>query len=658
MKRAWSLRRTGVAGLVSALVVAAGLAAFGPGAPQALADVGEPSLIKYRPASDPELHRCGDGATRFSGLCLYTSNDLGINKPVYPMDKTYLYTLRDGQDPSNPDNWQDRGVVLDESQYYTGVPNGFVPQGAQHLWAPTHFAWKDVNYLLVPDISDAADPHTSSKIGISTSTSPFGPFAYQKTYTVPTSSVNKGYASDPAFVTSADGKPYLVFANGDNDNCGGLSIAALSSSDPTKGSFISSLLPTEIKISNGNGSLKDVFGDCGKGRPYLEGPSLYYFDQDKTGAGRGLYYLIFALKPIGGTHGDSNSVIAYATSTTINGTYAYGGIIMDASTTEWTNQASIAPWGDGFIMAYHDGTPITCGDAACPVRRTHAACLNFWQGSILPVARANTGLNRCVARGSISLESAVNGRVVVAENGGTGAVTASSPNLGLWERFDIIGRLNGKIALRSQASGRFVSANHTRHQLIADATGISSTEEFDLRTAPAGTSGYELYDYSGALVRIGPSGELVGDDQNASTWSRFFLTRFPSVIALWSPANKQYVTTELNDGSAQLTANRGGIGAWEQYYLVDRPGGFVSLVANANGRYVSAENFGNNPLAADRDLIGDWETFFVLWNSNGTFSFKANANGRFVSIRSGPRLIADQDQNTTSSETFDPIPLI
>src|SRR6185369_5411665 len=127
------------------------------------------------------------------------------------MDHTYLYTLRDGQDPSNPDNWQDRGAVLSESQYYR--PTGFVDPNTspnppfthtQHLWAPTHFAWNNTNFLLVPDIADNSAEHTSSKIGISTSASLFGPYTFQKTYNVPTTGPNGGYASDPGFATTSD----------------------------------------------------------------------------------------------------------------------------------------------------------------------------------------------------------------------------------------------------------------------------------------------------------------------------------------------------------------------------------------------------------------------------------------------------------------------
>ena len=107
-----------VIGLVAALAAAAGVVAVGLTTTPAAADTTEPSIISFRNASDPDIHTCSDSATRWSGLCLYASNDLGTEGPwVYPMEKTFLYTLNEGLDPSDPANWVDRGVMLNETQH-------------------------------------------------------------------------------------------------------------------------------------------------------------------------------------------------------------------------------------------------------------------------------------------------------------------------------------------------------------------------------------------------------------------------------------------------------------------------------------------------------------------------------------------------------------
>jgi len=283
------------------------------------------------------------------------------------MDKTYLYTLDNGKDPSNPGNWVGKGAVFDETKIDT-AHGGFVPVGAEHLWAPTHFTAGGTHFLLVPDVADVTSPgvSTTSEIAIATSTSLSGNYSFQGTYAI------NGYASDPAmFREKPEYAPaylnWLVYADGDGDNCGGISIAALNSGDnPT-----TVLATSPITFRDGGQAIKAELGGCTRAgkftgsvdRPYLEGASLYRFDGSIAEGSTDPYYLIFAAKPSGGTHGASNEVIAYATASMPAGPYTYRGIIMDASSTEWTNQASIAKFGDKYVFAYHDGTSCQANDS-------------------------------------------------------------------------------------------------------------------------------------------------------------------------------------------------------------------------------------------------------------------------------------------------------
>jgi hypothetical protein len=315
-------------------------------------------LVPSRNTSDPQVRVFDDR------LYLYTSADLGVSgtwSNPYPMNATSVYSVGPGSASAAPSAWDDGGAVLRESQY------AWVPAGANHLWAPDCNRMGGTYYLYVPDVTDADDA-LSSKIGVSTGSSPTGPFTPQGTLAI------TGYASDPSTFIDADGKAYLVFADGDYSTCGGLSIARL-------GADMISLAtaPQPVSIS---GLPRSSVGQCAdKDHPYLEGAGLDHFGAD----GKNQYFLYFAMKP-----DDQNEVIAYATAPAPLGPYTYRGIIMNGSATEWTNQASIVRWGSRWLFFYHDGPSGT------HARKVRAECLRFEpDGSIQPITRTSAGLSAC-----------------------------------------------------------------------------------------------------------------------------------------------------------------------------------------------------------------------------------------------------------------------
>jgi hypothetical protein len=99
-----------------------------------------------------------------------------------------------------------------------------------------------------------------------------------------------------------------------------------------------------------------------------------------------------------------------------------------------------------------------------------------------------------------------------------------------------------------------------------------------------------------------------------------------SVVSLRAHANNLYVTAE-NAGAAALIANRGAVGGWEQFDLIDLGGGNVALRAHANGQYVTA---GASPLIASRTSVGTSERFQLIHNSDGSTSLRALANNAYV----------------------------
>ena len=337
----------------------------------AAADTQANSIIKYRNASDPFTMGCFDFSTGFGGMCMFTSSDIGSGQTTdnpYPMSQTYLYTLASGLNPGDRNNWVDHGVVLSESSYSWAASN------AKHLWAPAAALGPDLSYLLyVPDVSDKSSSgvHTSSHIGVSKSAwGQLSGFTYVKQMSIP------GYASDPSVIEySPSSTKYIVWADGDFSNCGGLSMAQLDSS------MTDIVAGTAQQITITGSGFTSMANCGGKNRPYLEGASLYYTGDWGTGA-PGPYLLVFAAKPTNG-----QEVIAYATSSSATGSYAYKGVIMNGdSVNEFTNQASIQRNNDltGFSFIYHRG------DGSANHNRTvQGQCITFSNGSFtnLPLSR-------------------------------------------------------------------------------------------------------------------------------------------------------------------------------------------------------------------------------------------------------------------------------
>jgi hypothetical protein len=375
---------------VTAAVTSVVIAAAAQSAPTAHAATGAPTLAS-RNASDPWVMPCV--SSTFTGICLYASSDLNEGgQDTYPMSATYAYTLdsSSGLNPGDPANWVDRGAVLTEGAY------PWVPNNAKHLWAPGSAYGGDGDmFLYVPDVgSDGVTSH----IGVSRSASPWGPFTYLKQITYNNDDIDGYYMSDPSVFQSMGDHPgiglagaeptrlngparWLIWANGDyangGSNCGGISIGLLD--DASMSTLITDPNPatSEVQINGVN-----TLGTCtGKTRPYLEGAEMYFTNvwgftmgattQNPNGRP---YLLVFAAKP-----SNRNSVIAYATAEHPRGPFTYEGVLMEASTTSWTNQASIFADGRGpggslrLILFFHDDAD----SSASHNRKVYATCLTF-----------------------------------------------------------------------------------------------------------------------------------------------------------------------------------------------------------------------------------------------------------------------------------------
>lgn len=506
-----------IAAVVAAAVTAT--AAFLTLPAASAAEVDFPTFATTSNGSDPEVIFCNH-PTLGSGYCMVTSQDL--RQPgIYPMNKTVSYFSRDGI------AWQYMGNAIEERDL---VPYGAAQ--ANHLWAPALIAgWGGDNnnyYLYTPALTNASN-HLSSRIFVSRSSNPSTGFRNSVLGQV-TGAPSGLYMSDP-FVfrefRTANSPHYLVWADGDGGTCGGISMRRMTSATSIE-PFTN---PSQVAVTiNGIG----VLGNCGgKGRPYLEGASLYQFDRWNIAANPpkgglpGKYTLVFAAKPTStpaecqqpGQPNTANSVLAYATSNTVTGPYTYRGIIMCGSKDEWTNQASIvevkAANGEWRLMlVYHDGAKV---QNQVRSRYLRSECLYTMDNKFLNVMRTGEGAASvhgyrqwCLnAPTVVAIRSYHNGKFVRSDSGGV--MTASKATPGTWEEFTL--EQSGGITYFNAHNpiNKWVQANRGNNTIMARGESKGEWERFTLHQLSVIPNGvrYGIRDSQGKWVRVDDTGKLV-----------------------------------------------------------------------------------------------------------------------------------------------------
>ena len=105
-----------------------------------------------------------------------------------------------------------------------------------------------------------------------------------------------------------------------------------------------------------------------------------------------------------------------------------------------------------------------------------------------------------------------------------------------------------------------------------------------------------------------------------------------STISLLANANGKYVSSWSSTANAPLLAKSTAANAWEQFLVVDAGNGHIALKATNNNMYVSAwQSETNAPLYARGTSVNGWEQFDWIVNGDGTISLKSLANGLYVS---------------------------
>jgi hypothetical protein len=122
-----------------------------------------------------------------------------------------------------------------------------------------------------------------------------------------------------------------------------------------------------------------------------------------------------------------------------------------------------------------------------------------------------------------------------------------------------------------------------------------------------------------------------------------FLDAGDGYIAIRQP-EQNLLLTYFSDAAPLGWSWDGRVGDPQRFRLVKNADGTVSLTANLNGKYVTAEKAGARPLYANRTAIGPWEKFTQYAANSGPGTINAIVNNLNVTAESAGRkpLIANR----------------
>lgn len=282
-----------------------------------------------------QIYTADPSAHVFEGkIYIYPSHDLDHDLPSndngdqYNMEDYHILSLDNFNSPC-----VDHGQALHQKD---------IPWAKKQLWAPDA-AYKDNTYYL---FFPARDKDDIFRLGVATSSYPYGPFKAEAHY------IPGSFSIDPAVLMDDDNKAYIYF--------GGLWGGQLEKwqtgtyepnaqgpalTEPALGPRVAQLnddlltfkdAPEQISIIDEDGN-PILAGD--EERRYFEGPWVHKYND--------YYYLSYST---GTTH-----FINYAMSKNPKGPYTFKGRILNP-VIGWTSHHSIVKFEDKWYLFYHDST--------------------------------------------------------------------------------------------------------------------------------------------------------------------------------------------------------------------------------------------------------------------------------------------------------------
>lgn len=271
--------------------------------------------------------------------------------------------------------------------------------------------------------------------------------------------------------------------------------------------------------------------------------------------------------------------------------------------------------------------------------------------------------------GKYYIQSVANEKIVVAENGGSDALTANRDSYsGAWETLLIENNDDGTISIKAEANNKYVCAViDEQSQLLPRSDSPSTWEKFQIYKIKEGEYGIRSVE-NGKYVKadLDNGGKLVAtSDSIAGAWEAFRIVRVGDIETIekviedgeyyfTSIANGGVVCAE-NEGNDPLIANRSSCGgAWETFKIENNGDGTVSLKSVINNKYVCAVIDEDSQLLARSDSASAWEKFQIEKIQDGEYALKACANGKYVKadLDNGGKLVAVSDSVAGAWESF------
>lgn len=222
-----------------------------------------------------------------------------------------------------------------------------------------------------------------------------------------------------------------------------------------------------------------------------------------------------------------------------------------------------------------------------------------------------------LGNGNIALRSDANGRYVTADNSGASPLIASHTAVGTWETFQAVDQGAGYIALFAMGNGRYVTADNSgASPLIANRTAVGNWEKFlVVGTAPRSTlrgAAQENAMFVGSIAWPART----SDTRYLGTLDREF-NYFHSAEMGWSytePNQGNYNFSGADSDVAHADAHgqriKGGALVWHG----DAPA-WVNSVSDLRTAMV---NHINAEVGHLRNRVPDWEVVNEPFNDNGT----------------------------------------
>ncbi|MBC7569100.1 MAG: hypothetical protein H7319_05125 [Spirosoma sp.] len=201
-----------------------------------------------------------------------------------------------------------------------------------------------------------------------------------------------------------------------------------------------------------------------------------------------------------------------------------------------------------------------------------------WRLISCPLTSPRPAYNRTIAL------KALNGQNVFAQNGGGGAVGASSPNLSIWEIFTLIDRGNGQVALQTY-TGHFLCAEGSGgREVVANRNAIGRWETFKLLDRGNGQITLQAANGQYVFAQDGGGAGLFAKSVNLGTWEMFKLIDLSSSVVICQGRDYGTPTQSLDIGSYEM--NDLGVGNDQLSSLIVPAGMKVTLYEHGvlNGR--------------------------------------------------------------------------